>query len=370
MTHSGTSTRTGVASTIATQSSPAYQNRYVNTDYTPLSEADVAYGPPMPSGAFFPDLKSLPGALALGFFKDIFNFFLGYGQLCSIIVGTGLILRFVTWVMGVLLRLFTQPIVGNPLLHVLGAFLPAFREFLRQPSRWCLRFLRDRAEEAEVRRPRYDGGHHRYAQPDQAAREIEGDGDEQSAKSSSREDKRARFVKEVSQRTAAETASLLSNVSKSPPPDYHRVAADTLGQDHPPAAEVPDRELALPSRAEPTKRTLFNRFRIPQNSSLTVGPGSAELKRRLQEINQDTEDAGRLTAATHISRTPSGVKVETVPIRVQPGASSSQLDVVLEHPGSASTSDAVTTFESGKKPAVAPKPQSPPPPRRGGSSLT
>jgi len=88
----------------------------------------------------FPDMKGMAKAIqhpSMAFLSWLWSVFEGYGQLCSIIVGTGLLFRMCTWVMGVSLRLFTTPVVGNPVLHVLCAFFPSLREFIREPRRFC-----------------------------------------------------------------------------------------------------------------------------------------------------------------------------------------------------------------------------------------
>ena len=60
-----------------------------------------------------------------------------YGNACSILVATCLMYRFFSWVIGVVLRLATIPLTGNLCVHIIGAFFPSFREFLRAPAQWC-----------------------------------------------------------------------------------------------------------------------------------------------------------------------------------------------------------------------------------------
>ena len=84
---------------------------------------------------------------SLGLWKRFWSFVETYGLICSIVVGTGLILRFVTWVAGVLFRLFAAPVTGSILFHIASAFFPSARDFLR--DRWLVGAARKEAKKEE-----------------------------------------------------------------------------------------------------------------------------------------------------------------------------------------------------------------------------
>ena len=79
----------------------------------------------------FPDIPDFP---TMSFVNWFWNFLDTYGRMCSVVIGTGLIFRFGTWVAGVALRLFATPVTGSILSHIFSAFFPAVRDFLR--DRW------------------------------------------------------------------------------------------------------------------------------------------------------------------------------------------------------------------------------------------
>ncbi len=87
----------------------------------------------------FPDLKGLPEFVRgpLGFFQSFWFYVQQYGHICSIVVGTAIILNLVKWVANVVFRLFSAPVTANPFVHILTAFFPQFRSFLRHPSDFC-----------------------------------------------------------------------------------------------------------------------------------------------------------------------------------------------------------------------------------------
>ena len=114
----------GLAASLATQRHPgSHLSAVLSTD-------------------LFPDMARFKEALshpAMGFLNSLWRAIQSYGNICSIVVGTGILIRFSTWLGGVILRLFTTPVVGNPVLHVVGAFFPSFRDFLRDPNGCCWR---------------------------------------------------------------------------------------------------------------------------------------------------------------------------------------------------------------------------------------
>ncbi len=87
----------------------------------------------------FPDLKGLPEFVRgpLGFFQSFWFYVQQYGHICSIVVGTAIILNLVKWVANVVFRLFSAPVTANPFVHILTAFFPQFRSFLRRPGDFC-----------------------------------------------------------------------------------------------------------------------------------------------------------------------------------------------------------------------------------------
>ena len=90
----------------------------------------------VPPRAFVP---SIPRVLPMGFFDlwgRIYRFLHTYGALCSVIVGTGIILQCFAWFIGVLLRLYSTPVTPSLCLHVISAFFPALGDYLMRGSRW------------------------------------------------------------------------------------------------------------------------------------------------------------------------------------------------------------------------------------------
>ena len=85
----------------------------------------------------FPDIRALKNTWespGFSFVRKIWNLFMTYGHICSIIVGTGIIIKFFSWVAEVVIRLCTRPVTGNVCLHVMCAFFPSLRDFFRDAS--------------------------------------------------------------------------------------------------------------------------------------------------------------------------------------------------------------------------------------------
>ena len=80
----------------------------------------------------------------LSFFDWFWDLLEKYGRLCSIIICTGLLIRFMTWITGVLFRLFAAPVTGSIFGHVFSAFFPSARDFLR--DNWLVGAARAHAE--------------------------------------------------------------------------------------------------------------------------------------------------------------------------------------------------------------------------------
>ena len=104
------------------------------------SVAGASQGTPVHSGDLFPELRGVAKTLRdpmMTFLSTLWKWVDRYGQLCSIIVGTGILIKGCTWLAGVIMRLFTTPVVGNPLLHVVCAFFPSARALLQEPGKLC-----------------------------------------------------------------------------------------------------------------------------------------------------------------------------------------------------------------------------------------
>ena len=85
-----------------------------------------------PARGFFRDLPTPQTVSFLDLWRPFWRALERYGQICSIIIASGLLIRFLTWCMGVTLRLFTRPVTNNPCLHVLTAFFPSLRDYLEE----------------------------------------------------------------------------------------------------------------------------------------------------------------------------------------------------------------------------------------------
>ena len=97
----------------------------------------IRFGSSRPPGSrpeldeYFPGAPSYKIYSSFSFSSYFWNIVAKYGQICSIILGTGLLVRFFTWVTGVLFRLCSAPVTGSVFNHVASAFFPSARDFLR-----------------------------------------------------------------------------------------------------------------------------------------------------------------------------------------------------------------------------------------------
>ena len=92
----------------------------------------------------FPDLRPFSNVLshpALDFFNWLWNIVQHYGRICSVIVGTAILWKFITWIGGVLLRLCMRP-RGNCVMHILGALCPDLTNTLNRPRGCCAPLFR------------------------------------------------------------------------------------------------------------------------------------------------------------------------------------------------------------------------------------
>jgi hypothetical protein len=85
---------------------------------------------PIHASSLFADLPSL-NIKALDMFSWFWTMLEKYGQICSIIVATGLFIKLMGWVIGLVMRLYSAPTHPNVLVHILTAFFPALREYFR-----------------------------------------------------------------------------------------------------------------------------------------------------------------------------------------------------------------------------------------------
>ncbi len=96
----------------------------------------------VPATGFFPELPPAPQFNKIySYFQWIWDLIEKYGQICSVLVGTALIVKILVWLLGVLLRLATIPLTGNLCVHIAGALFPSFRDFLREPAQKFRRFF-------------------------------------------------------------------------------------------------------------------------------------------------------------------------------------------------------------------------------------
>ena len=79
----------------------------------------------------FPDIPSPD--LSSRFLKldTLWDFLAKYGETMAVIVGTTFLIKFFTWIFGVVFRLCATPITGSILLHVGGAIFPSISDYLR-----------------------------------------------------------------------------------------------------------------------------------------------------------------------------------------------------------------------------------------------
>ena len=81
-----------------------------------------------------PDLSTI-GSSAFSLLRLVV--FKTYGTAISILVGTTIVGRFLSWLMGVITRLFTMPLYGNLVLHFVTTFFPSAREAMANPGCFC-----------------------------------------------------------------------------------------------------------------------------------------------------------------------------------------------------------------------------------------
>lgn len=353
---------TGVSMEIAVQNSAAFRNRF-RTDRDPSYPRDWT---PVKGSQVFPDLGNVPTAALLGFMKGVYAFFERYFQLCVIILGTFAIWRIVMFFLAIGLRLCTEPVVGNPILHVICAFVPSLRGFLKSPGRWFRNLCQGKARRRRRRRrtssassrssgsssdsagfrsrrqsrksrksrdssprdgpPAASGGTIRRKRAEQQERQqAEGE----ARVEDSREQRRERFLGQVSQRTAAETVSLLGS-SSSPPPPTRTSSFGALGAitkrrtDQPPDYQVAALSGAAAAAVLPPASPPGSGRRLENiqetGSSLNLDPTLARLKDELAE-------AGSLTAAL---RPDGDVECRTIPMTLlKSGVATANKDAVL-----------------------------------------
>jgi hypothetical protein len=94
------------------------------------------YQPSPPASSIFDDLPDTEDFGLLSILNRLWGYVILYGELCSIVVATGLLIKCFTWILGVILRLYTTPSTPSICLHVLSAFFPALGEYLTKGSHW------------------------------------------------------------------------------------------------------------------------------------------------------------------------------------------------------------------------------------------
>lgn len=83
----------------------------------------------------FNDIPDTATLTAMGFLGKLWRAIEAYGRICSVIVATGLIIKFIGWVAGIFLRLLATPVTDSVILHVLSAFFPALGDYLLRGRR-------------------------------------------------------------------------------------------------------------------------------------------------------------------------------------------------------------------------------------------
>ena len=97
----------------------------------------VRYGSARPPGLqpvlkeYFPGAPSYKIYSSFSIYARFWDVVAKYGQICSVVLGTGMLIRFITWVTGVIFRLCAAPMTGNLFSHVASAFFPSARDFIR-----------------------------------------------------------------------------------------------------------------------------------------------------------------------------------------------------------------------------------------------
>jgi hypothetical protein len=99
---------------------------------------DQAYWPGkvMSSHDVWPELPSTDSLSFYAFLDKVWALVEQYGQVCSVIVGTGIVFRMLTWCWGVFLRLTSTPQTANLALHVVAAFFPALGDRMMRGAYW------------------------------------------------------------------------------------------------------------------------------------------------------------------------------------------------------------------------------------------
>ena len=79
----------------------------------------------------FPDIPSPDLSSRFLQLDTLWNFLAKYGEAMAVIVGTTFLIKFFTWLVGVVFRLCATPITGSILLHVGGALFPSVSDYIR-----------------------------------------------------------------------------------------------------------------------------------------------------------------------------------------------------------------------------------------------
>jgi hypothetical protein len=99
---------------------------------TEQAEYTFQPGRPLYGASFFPDM---PNQEALSFFDVagwLWGLFQHYGNFCSAIIGTGLLIKFGVWVTGVVIRLYSPRQPGFGLVfHFVSSIFPSLRDYAR-----------------------------------------------------------------------------------------------------------------------------------------------------------------------------------------------------------------------------------------------
>ncbi len=117
----------------------------------------VGRGGQLRAHELFPDMPDLStvGSSAFSHLSNVWWFFETYGTAMSILVGTTIVGRFLSWLMGVITRLFTMPLHGNLILHVVTAFFPSAREVMANPGRFCQNLFKKKRGSYSPEAPSY-----------------------------------------------------------------------------------------------------------------------------------------------------------------------------------------------------------------------
>lgn len=89
-------------------------------------------GTPLLAGQLFADLPDAPTLGIIEVFEWVWSWVETYGKICSIVVGTALLIKAFSWALGVIIRLTSPRLFGMGwCMHTLSAFVPALRERAR-----------------------------------------------------------------------------------------------------------------------------------------------------------------------------------------------------------------------------------------------